>query len=133
MYIHMYAHTHKHIQINHKTIYIYIYIYIYTTSYLLVGLTCLWRLVVLELWLNEAKSNKFNVNFVFINKITNNLIRFHMNSQIKRINIGKGDLAWGLLYLGWQHRGNLYLYKTRVYCPKAPHYGFPNLWIKISS
>jgi hypothetical protein len=33
--------------------------------------------------LNEAKSNKFNVNFVFINKITNNLIRFHMNSQIK--------------------------------------------------
>jgi len=33
--------------------------------------------------LNEAKSNKFSVNFVFINKITNNLTRFFKNSQIK--------------------------------------------------
>jgi hypothetical protein len=62
---------------------VYIHKYTCITSYLLAGLTCLWCLVVLELWLNEAKSNKFSVNFVFINKITNNLTRFFKNSQIK--------------------------------------------------
>jgi len=47
MYKHIYAHTHKHIQINHIIIYVFVYIHrcTCTTSYLLVGLTCLWCLV----------------------------------------------------------------------------------------